>query len=57
MVTNLSDSQCAPFVFPQQLQRASRAVHVLLGYDLEHGLGQLDVAVFVVLVRVPNTPR
>ena len=49
----LRDAETSPFIFPQQLQRASRAVKVVLGDGLEHGLGELDVTVFVVVIVVP----
>lgn len=49
----LRDAQASPLVFPQQLERASGAVEVVLGDRLEHLLGELHVAVFVVVVIVP----
>ena len=49
----LCDAQTSPFVFPQQLEGASRAVKVVLGDGLEHLLGELDVTVLVVIVVVP----
>ena len=49
----LCDAQTSPLVFPQQLEGASRAVKVVLGDSLEHLLGELDVAVLVVIVVVP----
>jgi hypothetical protein len=49
----LRDAQTSPLVFPQQLQGASRAVEVVLGDGLEHRLGELDVAVFVLVIVVP----
>lgn len=52
MDTYLGDSQCSPFVLPQQLQRASRTVKVLLWYRLQHLLGQLHVSVLEVVVRI-----
>lgn len=48
----LRDAQTPPLVFPQQLERASRAVEVVLGDGLEHLLGKLHVAVLVVVVVV-----
>jgi hypothetical protein len=49
----LCDTQTSPLVFPQQLEGASRAVEVVLGNGLEHLLGELDVAVLVVIIVVP----
>jgi len=49
----LRDPKASPLVLPQQLQGASRAVEVVLGNCLEHRLGELDVAVFVVVIVVP----
>lgn len=49
----LCDAQASPLVFPQQLEGASRAVKVVLGDGLEHLLGELDVAVLVVIIVVP----
>jgi hypothetical protein len=49
----LRDPKASPLVLPQQLQGASRAVEVVLGDGLEHRLGELDVAVFVVVIVVP----
>jgi len=48
----LRDAQPPPLVFPQQLQRAAGPVEVLFGNGFEHGLGELDVAVFEVVVGV-----
>lgn len=49
----LCDAQTSPLVFPKQLEGAARAVEVVLGNGFEHLLGQLHVAVFVVVVVVP----
>jgi hypothetical protein len=49
----LCDAQTSPLVFPQQLEGAARAVEVVLGDGFEHLLGQLHVAVLVVVVVVP----
>lgn len=49
----LGDAEPSPLILPQQLERASRSVEVVLGDGLEHLLGQLHVAVFVVVVVVP----
>ena len=48
----LGDAERAPLFLPQQLQGASAAVKVLLGYGLEHLLRELDVTVLVLLVRI-----
>jgi len=49
---HLSDAHAPPFLLPQKLEGALRLI-VVLGRDgLEHGLGQLHVAVFVLAVRV-----
>lgn len=48
----LCDAQSSPLVFPQQLQCASGAIEVVLGYRLEHLLGQLNVTVLVVVVVI-----
>lgn len=48
----LCDAQSSPLVFPQQLQCASGAIEVVLGYRLEHLLGQLNVTVLVMVVII-----
>lgn len=48
----LCDAQSSPLVFPQQLQCASGAIEVVLGYRLEHLLGQLNVTVLVMVVVI-----
>ena len=48
----LCDSERSPFLLPQQLQCASRAVEVIFGNDLEHLLGKLHVTVLIHVVRV-----
>jgi hypothetical protein len=48
----LSDPQCSPLLFPEQLECASSAIEVVFGDDLQHLLGQLDVSVLEVVVRV-----
>lgn len=48
----LCDAQCPPFLLPEQLQCASRAVEVVLWDSLQHLLRQLHMAVFVCVVRV-----
>jgi hypothetical protein len=53
----LCNAQASPLVFPQQLEGASRAVKVVLWDGLEHLLGELDVAVFVVIIVVPARTR
>lgn len=53
----LCDAQASPLVFPQQLEGASRAIKVVLGDGLEHLLGELDVAVLVVVIVVPARTR
>lgn len=49
----LRDAEPSPLILPQQLERASRAIEVVFGDGLEHLLGQLHVAVLVVVVVVP----
>jgi hypothetical protein len=53
MLLYLCDAERSPFLLPQQLQSASRAVEVILGDHLEHLLGKLHVTVLVNVVRVP----
>lgn len=48
----LRDAQPPPLLLPQQLERAALAVEVVARDHLEHVLGQLHVAVFVVVVGV-----
>lgn len=53
-IAYLSNAKSSPFFLPQQLECASRAVKVLLGYHLEHLLGELYMSVLVVVVRVSS---
>jgi hypothetical protein len=53
----LCDAQTSPLVFPKQLEGAARAVEVVLGDGFEHLLGQLHMAVLVVVVVVPAEKR
>jgi hypothetical protein len=48
----LCDAQTPPLVFPEQLEGAAR-IKVVFRDGLEHLLGQLHVAVLVVVVVVP----
>jgi len=52
--TDLRDPQPPPLILPQQLQRPSRPVKVVLGNLLQHLFRELDVAVLVVVVVVPT---
>lgn len=52
MRSHLCDTNASPLLFVQQLQGALGRVVVVLRNDLQHGLGQLDVAVFVFIIRV-----
>lgn len=53
--THLCDSQRSPFFLPEQLQRSLRTVKILLRDLLEHVFRQLDVAILVFVIGVPNT--
>lgn len=50
--SHLCDPQASPLILPQQLQRPSGSVEVVLWYGLEHLLGELHVAVFEVVIAV-----
>lgn len=51
-MTYLSNTDGAPFVLPQQLQCSVGRIVVILRNGLQHGLGELDVSVLVLAVRV-----
>lgn len=49
----LGDAEPSPLFLPEQLERASRPIKVLLWYLLQHLFWQLHVAVFEVVIIVP----
>ena len=49
----LGDAEPSPLFLPEQLERASRPIKVLLWYLLQHLLWQLHVAVFEIVIVVP----
>lgn len=48
----LSDAECSPFLFPEQLQCSMGRVMVIFRDGLEHGFGKLHMPVLVLAVRV-----
>lgn len=50
----LGYAQASPFVLRQYAQGPHLRVEIVRGNDLEHGLGQHNVPVFVVIIRVPR---
>ena len=54
---HLSDTHSSPFIFPEKLQGAFGLVMVIRGDHLEHGLGQLHMAIFIFRVRIPTKVR
>jgi len=50
----LGDAEPSPLFLPEQLERASRPIKVLLWYLLQHLLWQLHMAVFEVVIIVPR---
>lgn len=52
---HLCDSEASPLFFPQQFERSSLTVKILLWDSFQHCFWQLDVSVFVGIVRVSVT--
>lgn len=52
--TYLCDAESSPFVLPEQLQGSLLRVVVILGYRLEHCLGELDMSVLVFAIGVSD---
>jgi hypothetical protein len=50
----LSDAQASPFFFPEQLQSAFGGVEIVAGNGFQHGFGELDVSILVLVVVVPR---
>lgn len=48
----LGDTDCAPFLLPEQLQSALALVMVLIWNNLEHSLWELNVTVLVLIIVV-----
>ncbi len=53
----LRDSQSSPFILPQQFQCAFGRVEVVARNGLEHSLWELNMSIFVVVVRVSEPVR
>lgn len=50
----LSDTKCAPFLLPKQLQRSVAGIMVIFGDSLEHGFGKLHMTVLEFAVGIPG---
>ena len=51
-VLYLSDAKSTPFLFPKKLQCVVVGIKVFFRYDLQHRLRELDMSVFVFIVRI-----
>jgi len=49
---HLCDSDGTPFLLPEQLQGSGRLIMILFGDCFEHGLWELDMTVFKVIIGV-----